>query len=166
MEIFREAWWWFVAAAAPGVIALVVAVVLGVKLRRLRRAQQIALGDGGSADLIAGQADLASAVRATQADLSAARDEMARVSARTDEALRTATRFHGVVRYDAYRDMGGRQSWSVASIDRESNGTVLTALHGREDTRLFVKELTAGAPDRELSPEEERALESARAHLA
>jgi len=166
MDVFREAWWWFVAAAAPGVIALVVAVVLGVKLRRLRRAQQIALGDGGSADLIAGQADLASAVRETQADLAAARDEMARVSARTDEALRTATRFHGVVRYDAYRDMGGRQSWSVASIDRESNGTVLTALHGREDTRLFVKELTAGAPDRELSPEEERALESARAHLA
>lgn len=166
MDVFLDAWWWFAAAAAPGVIALVVAIVLGVKHRRLKRAQRVALGDAGSADLITGQADLAASIDRATEDLAVLRGEVAEVGARTDEALRTATRFHGIVRYDAYRDMGGRQSWTIASIDRESNGTVMTALHGREDTRLFIKEITAGRADLELSPEEARALEGARARIA
>ncbi len=165
MDVFHDAWWWFAAAAAPGVIALVGVVVLGVKHRRVTRAQRVALGDGGSTDLISAQAGLAEAIDRVTSDLAALRVDMTDVGQGADEALRTAVRFHGVVRYDAYRDMGGRQSWTVASIDRESNGTVMTALHGREDTRLFVKEIIAGAADLELSPEEARALEGARARI-
>ena len=162
METFLDAWWGFAAAAVPGVAALVVAIVLGVKVRRLRRAQHAVLGDGVPTDLIAAQARLIGLVDRTREDIDDVRARLDDVASRTDEALRTATRFHGIVRYDAYRNVGGRQSWSIASIDQEVNGTVLTALHGREDTRLFVKELAAGAADRELSPEEERALAVAR----
>ncbi len=166
MDVFLDAWWWFAAAAAPGVIALVIALVLAVKLRRLKRAQRVALGGSGSTDLITAQAGIAASVERSSADLESLRGEVAEIAARSDEALRTSTRFHGVERYDAYRDMGGRQSWTVASIDREANGTILTALHGREDTRLFVKEITAGRADLELSPEEARALANARAKIA
>lgn len=158
MDIVTDAWWGFAAAAAPGVIGLVVAIVLAVKLKRVRRAQRVVLGDASTADLVAAHAGLQRDVDGTRTDLAAVHERLTHVSGQLEDLLATTTRFHGIVRYDAYRDMGGRQSWSVASIDRQSSGTILTALHGREDTRLFVKELSAGVPDRELSPEETRAL--------
>ncbi len=73
----------------------------------------------------------------------------------TERSLRSALRFQGMVRYDAYRDMGGSQSWSIALIDGNQTGAVVTSLHARDHARVYLKELVEGTPGQRLSPEED-----------
>jgi hypothetical protein len=68
----------------------------------------------------------------------------------------------GVVRYDAFGDMGGRLSWSMALVDRDGTGVVLTSIHGRSEARTYAKKVTAWACEQAMSPEETEAVASAR----
>ena len=83
------------------------------------------------------------------------------------EALRReaegALRRLGVVRYDAFGDMGGRLSWSVALLDDNGDGVVLTSIHGRSDARTYAKDVAGWAGASQLSPEEEDAVQQAKA---
>jgi uncharacterized protein DUF4446 len=93
------------------------------------------------------------------ADLDAIRKE---VEGLRDEAAQ-ALRHLAVVRYDAFRDMGGHLSWSLALLDDEGNGMVLTSIHGRNDVRSYAKSISDWKSGQELSPEEDEAIGYARA---
>jgi hypothetical protein len=73
-----------------------------------------------------------------------------------------ALRHLAVVRYDAFGDMGGHLSWSLAILDAEGDGVLLTAIHGRSDTRTYAKNVTGWQSSTQLSPEESEALSLAR----
>jgi hypothetical protein len=73
-----------------------------------------------------------------------------------------ALRHLAVVRYDAFGDMGGRLSWSLALLDDGGDGVVLTSIHGRSEARTYAKNVTAWVCDQPTSPEEEEALGFAR----
>ncbi len=75
----------------------------------------------------------------------------------------SALRHLAVVRYDAFGDMGGHLSWSMALLDDGGDGVVLTAIHGRSDSRTYAKNVAAWTANQQLSPEEEEAIEFARA---
>jgi hypothetical protein len=92
-------------------------------------------------------------------DLQGLRDEVGRLRAETAGALRHLA----VVRYDAFGDMGGRLSWSMALLDEDGDGMVLTAIHGRSDARTYAKDIASWAGATPLSPEEEEALTLAKA---
>ncbi|CAN5758948.1 hypothetical protein BH20ACT6_BH20ACT6_12110 [soil metagenome] len=77
------------------------------------------------------------------------------------EAAR-ALRHLAVVRYDAFGDMGGHLSWSLAILDDEGDGIVLTAIHGRSDTRTYAKNIANWTSSTQLSPEETEAIALAR----
>jgi hypothetical protein len=65
------------------------------------------------------------------------------------------------VRYDAYNEMSGRQSTSVALLDARRSGLVLSSIHHREQARQYVKQLREGASVVPLSPEEQEAVRAA-----
>ncbi len=67
----------------------------------------------------------------------------------------------GLVRFDAFGDVSGGQSFSVALLDGLSNGVIVTALFGRSDSRCFGKSIRNGSAEQALSHEEEQALEIA-----
>ncbi len=67
----------------------------------------------------------------------------------------------GLVRFDAFPGSGGQFSFAMALVDGASNGIIMTALSGREETRVYAKQLRQGQCDQPLSPEENRALEHA-----
>jgi hypothetical protein len=73
-------------------------------------------------------------------------------------------RFVGLVRFDAFEDVGGSQSFSLAVYDEDGNGFVLSSLVGRVDCRVYCKELVGGHAGRHLSTEEEQAIELAAAN--
>lgn len=150
--------WVAVAAGVPGLIALGVCVFLWVGLRRTRAAQQVLLPDGASAGLIDRQATLQRAMTRLEGGLSDLQSLVERQGEFTEANLRTALRFQGMVRYDAYRDMGGNQSWSIALLDGNRSGAIVTCLHARDHARVYLKEMNAGEPGQRLSPEEERAV--------
>jgi hypothetical protein len=82
------------------------------------------------------------------------------------EALRsdaaTALRHVAVVRYDAFGDMGGHLSWSLALLDDGGDGVVLTSIHGRSDSRTYAKNVAGWSATQQLSPEEIEAIGFAR----
>ena len=67
----------------------------------------------------------------------------------------------GLIKYNAFEDIGGMQSYSLCLLTREKNGVILTNLVGRNSTRGYALEVTGGNPSRKLSEEEQRALETA-----
>ncbi|MBC7806349.1 MAG: DUF4446 family protein [Akkermansiaceae bacterium] len=71
----------------------------------------------------------------------------------------------GVVRFDAFADLGGRQSFSIAILDADENGVVLTGLSARHETRMYAKPVEHGLSIASvpLTPEEEAAVDAARA---
>ena len=148
-------------AVAAGALALVAAggcVALWMSLRRVRSAQRVLLPDGASAGLVDRQATLQRAMTRLEEGLSDLQSLVERQGEVTERSLRTSLRFQGMVRYDAYRDMGGSQSWSIALLDGNQSGAVVTSLHARDHARVYLKELVEGAPGQRLSPEEERAV--------
>jgi hypothetical protein len=154
---------WLVAiAGAPGAIALVVAGILGLRLRRVRADQRVLLPDGTQAGIVDRQAALARSAERLGDRINELRTEVARLTEHTNAGLRGALRFQGIVRYDAYQDMGGQQSWSMAILNAEGTGAVITSLHARDHARVYLKEVVGGASGQRLSPEEERALAAAR----
>src|ERR1044071_3228853 len=109
--------WIAIGAAACAVAALLVALWIWLRVRRLRAAQSTLLGDGKS-DLV----DFAVSLQARIDDLHRAVDEVAaglvRVDRRVDESVRNVS----IVRYDAYEDTGGHQSASLAVLDLQRAG--------------------------------------------
>ena len=66
-----------------------------------------------------------------------------------------------VVRYDAYGEMTGRQSSSMALLDDSGTGVVLSSILHREQARMYVKGVREGQSEFELSPEENEAIDTA-----
>ncbi len=73
-----------------------------------------------------------------------------------------ALRHLAVVRYDAFGDMGGHLSWSIALLDDNGDGVVLTSIHGRSDSRTYAKNISSWTANQQLSPEEDEAVGFAR----
>ena len=92
-------------------------------------------------------------------DVHGLRQEVAALRAEAKDALRHLA----VVRYDAFGDMGGHLSWSLALLDDGGHGVVLTSIHGRSEARTYAKSITGWACEQQLSPEEDEALTQARA---
>ena len=97
-------------------------------------------------------------VDALPEDVVGLRQEVAALQAET----RTALRHLAVVRYDAFGDMGGHLSWSVALLDDAGDGVVLSSIHGRSDARTYAKSITGWTCEQQLSPEEDEAVARAR----
>ncbi|MEV0285616.1 MULTISPECIES: DUF4446 family protein [unclassified Kribbella] len=76
--------------------------------------------------------------------------------------LRETLQHLAVVRYDAFGDTGGKLSWSMAILDDNGDGVVLTSINSRTDARTYAKEVKAFASDAKLSPEEDEAIETLR----
>ncbi|GAA0933027.1 hypothetical protein GCM10009554_17890 [Kribbella koreensis] len=97
------------------------------------------------------------------------KSELRRLSKELEDArseLRETLQHLAVVRYDAYGDMGGRLSWSMALLDDKGDGVVLTSINSRNDARSYAKEVKSFESDAKLSPEEEEALETLRKEAA
>jgi hypothetical protein len=65
------------------------------------------------------------------------------------------------VRYDAYNELSGHQSVSIALLDDKRSGIVLSSIHHRDQARVYAKAVIAGEGELELSPEEAQAVAAA-----
>ena len=92
------------------------------------------------------------------ADVLGLRQEVAALAAESRQTFRHLA----VVRYDAFGDMGGHLSWSLALLDDTGDGVVLTSIHGRSDARTYAKSVNGWVSEAQLSPEEQEAIASAR----
>jgi len=148
--------WIAIAAAVVAVVGLTIALVLHLRLRRVRAAQLTLQGSGGG-DLV----DFAVSLQGRVDGLHRALDEVTAALGRLERRVDSTVSRLAVVRYDAYEQTGGHQSASVALLDASRSGVVLSAIQGRDYARIYVKELDGGRAAVSLSPEEQEAVERA-----
>ena len=143
-----------VVTAVVALLALVLGVVAVLALRRIRRDLTLLAADGDAPSFVEAVARKTEEVRGLRTEL----DDLAALLARTRTELADALRHVSVVRYDAFGDMGGRLSFSAAMLDDGGDGLVLTAIHGRSETRSYIKGVKNGSSEASLSPEEQQAV--------
>lgn len=68
----------------------------------------------------------------------------------------------GLVRFNPFGDLGGDHSFSLAILDGSENGMIITSLHSRERTRIYMKLVKGGKSEHALSQEEKEALAKAK----
>ena len=75
--------------------------------------------------------------------------------------MRTHYQKVGIVKYDAFDDVGGKMSFALAMLDKENTGFILNAIHSRDNCFLYLKEIVKGESYIMLSTEEIDALRQA-----
>lgn len=85
---------------------------------------------------------------------------------RIKEILSRTTNKIGIVKYDAFPDVGGKLSFALAMLDESNTGFVLNAIHSREGCYTYVKEIVKGESYIVLGQEEKEALRQAVGYLS
>jgi len=148
------------AGAGVAVVALLFVIVLAVKLRRLRTAQRAVLGDGNR-DLVVHAEELQTAFTQLRDWVEESIEHFERRMGEVEQRVDGCVAYSALVRYDAYNELSGQQSSSVALLDSRKTGVVLTSIVHRDQARLYVKKLHDGEAEHELSPEEQEAVDLA-----
>jgi hypothetical protein len=146
------------AAAGGALLAVLWALVLSIKLRRMHAAQRAVLGDGDQRDLVTHAATLESAFVQLRDWVEETAAGLERRASTADNRIDGCIAFTSLLRYDAYGEMSGHQSMSLALLDAEHNGVVLSSIAHRDTARLYCKQVHGGRGEHQLSPEEEEAI--------
>ncbi|NLC56544.1 MAG: DUF4446 family protein [Armatimonadetes bacterium] len=148
------------ALVVAGAVLLVMLVVQGwlvVRVRRLgqsyKRLMAGSSGEGLERTLFEHLDRVAAAT--------ARADEVADTCRALEERLTGCIQRVGILRFDAFEDVGGQFSFALALLDGHQNGVVLSSLHGRQETRFYVKPITEGRSEVPLTEEECAALRQA-----
>jgi hypothetical protein len=149
------------AAAGVGVVALILAIVLAFKLRRLRGAQKAVLGPAGERDLVVHAQQLEKGFTDMRDWVEESIEHFERRMQATESRLDGCVAYRSLVRYDAYNELSGHQSSSLALLDARKSGVVVSSIVHRDQARLYVKQLHDGESEIELSPEEQEAVDTA-----
>jgi hypothetical protein len=149
-----------IAVAVVAVVAILaglLSLALGLRIRKLRREYAVLRGDGGERDIFGA---LGHVLRRTEA-LGKRVESVARAQADHAAAARHALQRFALVRYDAFEDMGGMLSFSAALLDDHGDGIVITSINGRTETRTYAKPVRELASEHNLSDEEREAIAAA-----
>lgn len=149
------------AAAGVALVALILAVVLAFKLRRLRGAQKAVLGGNGARDLVVHAQQLEKGFTDLRDWVEESIEHFERRMQATESRLDGCVAYRSLVRYDAYNELSGHQSNSLALLDARKSGVVVSSIVHRDQARLYVKQLHDGESEIELSPEEQEAVDTA-----
>jgi Protein of unknown function (DUF4446) len=145
-----------IVGVAVGVVALMMAGAALVGQRRVRKAYQVFAGDR--------QDDILTVLQRHVEQVAELREDVGRQHHYADQLrslISGCVSRIGTVRFDAFDDMGGRLSFSVALLDERGDGTVITAINGRTETRAYAKPVIRGESRHVLSQEEVAAITQA-----
>ncbi|WP_150272627.1 DUF4446 family protein [Paenibacillus tepidiphilus] len=136
------------------IIMLILIIVQGAKIRKMRRRYEAMMAGSGVEDLesllieLKNQADmLEEGQREQKAYLEAAQAKIRGMKSKV-----------AMKRYNAFGERGNEMSFSLAILDDNRNGVVLTSLHNRENSYIYSKPLTGGESPYPLSPEEKEVI--------
>jgi hypothetical protein len=147
--------------AVSGLVVAVLAIVM--VLRLAGRSADVSSGGARSADLERRVSQAVQRLEVVEQEIDASRhgDASGHPVAGAVRNPGTAISHIGLVRFDAFDDTGGGQSFALALIDEDGDGVVLSSLHSRQATRVYIKGIRRGVADSPLSGEEVKAMQNA-----
>ena len=139
------------------IILTVITIGMSMRLSRLTRKYKIFMkGNDGHSMEAAIQARFEEVDRLV--DVSA--DQSADIYEIKKRLNKTLTHY-GIVKYDAFDDVGGRMSFALAMLDNDNTGFILDTIHSRDNCFVYIKEIVKGESYIMLSREETEALKQA-----
>jgi hypothetical protein len=148
------------AAGAVALLTLLLCALMAVRMRRMRRDQLLVLGERRE-DLVSHAASLQRQFEALSGYVQDAAERLGQRMGAAEQRLDGAVAYRAVVRYDAYGEMSGLQSTSIALLDATRSGVVVSSIHHRDQARVYAKQVNDGQSEIELSPEENEAVQLA-----
>lgn len=142
----------FVSLGVDALLLLAV-VILATRRRPRSRSQPVVLDDA-LRGMLDGQAQ---SFRRLEQAIRQLYDGQERLG----QSMRGAVQRVGLVRYDAFEDVGGRLSFSCAMLNDDGDGVLVTSINGRQDTRVYAKPVHRGESMNNLSAEEAAAVREA-----
>jgi hypothetical protein len=150
---------WSVILTILFIVGTVWILDLQRRLRWLQRSrEEMFAGTEGDAGLAATVESLA----ARLAETDARTERLVAQTTQIDTTLAHVVQGVGLVRFRAFQDTGGDQSFALALADGEGNGVVISTLYGRGQTRVYAKPVQGWLSPKPLGEEEEQALAEAR----
>ena len=144
-------------SAVVAAVALLVGLLAHARMRRLRKAYSLLQGDAEHSSFIVAVARKTAELERLRDEVGGLRAEVAQVR----DALNDSIRRVAVLHFDAFGDMGGRLSWTVALLDEGGNGVVVTSIAARTEARVYAKPVIGGKTEQVFSPEEKQVVKAA-----
>lgn len=140
------------------VITIAMVIVLFVKLNSMSKKYKIFMKGSDGKDL---ESSILGRFKEIDQLKSESQYTMEKLNIACDTLL-TAYQKIGIVKYDAFQEMGGKLSFSLCLLDDTNNGFILTSMHTREGCYTYIKEIIKGESFVILASEERKALEEAK----
>lgn len=137
------------------IILVIVNIYLNIKAKKQYLDFMTKLGDGSNIDSMLKK--YLEDVREIKKD----NEEIKAYYIKLDSDISSCVQKTGLVRYNAFKDVGSDLSFALALLDRENNGVVLNGLYGSESSNIYAKPIKNGKSTYQLSEEEKYALEIA-----
>ena len=144
--------------AGVALLCLLLSLIFAMRLRKLRREYAVLRSEEGE------ERDIFAAVGRSMRRLDATDeriDELTRALEAHAALGRFAVQKFGMVRYNAFEEMGGNLSFSLALLDDHGDGVVLTSISGRTEARMYAKPVRNLESSHNLSEEEREAISNA-----
>lgn len=144
--------WIAIAALAVAALSLLISLLVAARTRRPRGRALIderTLGRGTESD--------SQRITSLATQLQAVGDRLHAAESNGQRAIQRV----GIVRYNPFEDTGSNQSFVLAILDAHGDGFVLSSLHSRQQTRVFLKQISSGKAETPLSEEEAEAIRRA-----
>lgn len=145
------------APLAVACVALLAALLAHRRLAVSRRSLALLQGRFKGETLLDAVAGYSREVEGIRHDLHALAERQEELFALLGRSARNL----GLVRYDAFEEMGGRLSFSAALLNDHGTGIVFSSINARTESRVYAKEIRSGTSDHTLSPEEQQAISEA-----
>ncbi len=139
------------------IILIILMIIQGARTRGLKRRYE-AFMDGDDSQSLEDQ------IKERLAELQELRDMEINNRRKLDSVIDQFSKTYqkiGLVKYDAFHEMGGKLSFTLCLLNREDTGFIINAMHSREGCFTYIKEIIRGNPVLLLGDEEKEALEMA-----
>ncbi|KAB0578291.1 uncharacterized protein DUF4446 [Fusobacterium naviforme] len=153
--------WLLILGMAGEGILLILGLLLYLKYRKLYHAYDLFMRGKDAESLEDTVIALGEEIRDLRAEDRANKDAI-RV---LNKNQRASFQKFGIVRYNAFKDMGGNMSFAIAELDYTNSGFIINTVHSREGCYLYIKTVDCGQTEILLSAEEKEALEQALGYL-
>ncbi|SNX53768.1 DUF4446 family protein [Thermoanaerobacterium sp. RBIITD] len=145
-------------AIALGLFDLIVVTIINSKYTKLKKQYKRVMKELETGDIL----DILSKDIMKNEEFNEKLDKFRKELSFIDNEMKTSIKKVGIVRYNAFNDVGSDLSFSIALLDSNDNGVVISGIYGRNETATFAKPIMKAQSNYPLSAEEIQAIDKAR----
>lgn len=156
-SIYLDPLYLLIGFAVFDLLIFIIAIIMMVKLGKLKKRYNIFMKGEDAKSLEKMILEKLNEIEKLKASDNKNKEDIKKIN----EILLTTFKKVGIVKYDAFSEMGGKLSFAVALLNEKNDGFIINAMHSREGCYTYIKEIINGESYIILGEEERKALNEA-----